>query len=521
MKLSKEASFPDRHSSASPQAHNRLFSLVSVFSLAAIFTLSGCGIPGTGSTGTGSTGTGSTQTFTGNTAVTVALTSTANDQLQQYSPAFTSLSLTRQDGSTVTLLTSQPLPGYGFASTDPDFIHRNGSNEPLVTVAVPEGVYTVATATFDAADFTCTTLDPTSGGLSVNSYGGEGTVPNVTVNLPSPITITGSSMELVLNLQVSQSASLASCYQTAFPPVYTLTPTFTLTPASLTSASGSSAPASFTNYDAEMNSATDSGTSLTVTPAYAPFSSPITVATNSTTTYQGIQGSSALTAGMFVNMDMAVQADGSLLATRVDVENPTAVAAAIGPISFVCAALPCFGVEAFTSQGTSLIVPYGIGTMFNLDSATFHIYPGYANVGNLPFNAVFNAATMAAGQAIYLTTGTPKLSGGYPYTEAETVTLVPQTINGTVDGVSQDGDFEVYTVTLASYDTFPTLAVQAGQNTVLTSPNTVEVYVDSSAQQLNTATITTGSIMRFTGLVFNDAGTLRMDCEQVNDGVAE
>jgi hypothetical protein len=30
-----------------------------------------------------------------------------------------------------------------------------------------------------------------------------------------------------------------------------------------------------------------------------------------------------------------------------------------------------------------------------------------------------------------------------------------------------------------------------------------------------------GSVVRFYGLVFNDNGMLRMDCAQVNDGVAE
>jgi hypothetical protein len=30
-----------------------------------------------------------------------------------------------------------------------------------------------------------------------------------------------------------------------------------------------------------------------------------------------------------------------------------------------------------------------------------------------------------------------------------------------------------------------------------------------------------GDVLRFNGLVFNDNGTLRMDCAQVNDGVPE
>ena len=42
-----------------------------------------------------------------------------------------------------------------------------------------------------------------------------------------------------------------------------------------------------------------------------------------------------------------------------------------------------------------------------------------------------------------------------------------------------------------------------------------------NTQLLNSGAIGVGSVMRFNGLVFNDNGTLRMDCAQVNDGVVE
>jgi hypothetical protein len=38
---------------------------------------------------------------------------------------------------------------------------------------------------------------------------------------------------------------------------------------------------------------------------------------------------------------------------------------------------------------------------------------------------------------------------------------------------------------------------------------------------LNTSPVAVGGVARFYGLVFNDNGTLRMDCAQINDGVAE
>ena len=101
-----------------------------------------------------------------------------------------------------------------------------------------------------------------------------------------------------------------------------------------------------------------------------------------------------------------------------------------------------------------------------------------------------------------------------------TITLVPQTINGTVMSSQQSGSFVDYSVVLASYDLFPTLAVQQGQTTLLNNPSQVEVYIDNSTQQLNTQALAPGNTLHFYGLVFNDNGTLRMDCTQVNDGAA-
>ena len=61
--------------------------------------------------------------------------------------------------------------------------------------------------------------------------------------------------------------------------------------------------------------------------------------------------------------------------------------------------------------------------------------------------------------------------------------------------------------------------MRQGQATLLNNPSQVEVYVDSNTQKPNTQALAAGSTLRFYGLVFNDNGTLRMDCAQVNDGV--
>jgi hypothetical protein len=174
-------------------------------------------------------------------------------------------------------------------------------------------------------------------------------------------------------------------------------------------------------------------------------------------------------------------------------------------------------------QGPLAPGPSGPGEYFDtpqidFSSAVFGIGGQLTNVQNLPFAASFTAANMVPGQNVDLSSQALSVMGGV-YTPADTITLIPQVVNATVIASAPSGAFTGYTVSLASYDLFPNLAVQQGQTTLLTNPSQVEVYVDSKTQLLNTQALAVGSTLRFYGLVFNDNGTLRMDCAQVNDGV--
>jgi hypothetical protein len=66
------------------------------------------------------------------------------------------------------------------------------------------------------------------------------------------------------------------------------------------------------------------------------------------------------------------------------------------------------------------------------------------------------------------------------YTGATTITLMPQTVNGTVLSATPSGGFTDYTVSLAPDNLFSTLAVQPGQTTLLNNPTVMEIYVDGS-----------------------------------------
>jgi len=254
------------------------------------------------------------------------------------------------------------------------------------------------------------------------------------------------------------------------------------------------------------------------------------VSTDSGTAFQGITGIGALAAGTAVDLDATLEANGLLNASRLAVLDPDPnddLTLQFGPLMQIPpSTLMAAGVQFdVIEQGHLYTIndePYE-DIPFAYQNAAFQVAGGYSNLGSLPFPPTFSAATMVAGQNVLITTHVATLNQtfGIP-TQAATFTLMPQTIDGTVTAVGTSGNFTVYTVTLAAYDLFPTMAFTSQYETSpLTSPNTVYIYADSSTSMLNTQPAATGAIVRFTGLVFDDNGTLRMDCSQIMDGVAE
>ncbi|HEX4580704.1 MAG TPA: DUF5666 domain-containing protein [Acidobacteriaceae bacterium] len=456
-----------------------------------------------------STGPGSGAT----SSVTVTLSSTANDQVSGFNLTLDSVTLTNQSGKIVTLL-SKPVSA--------EFIHLNGTVEPLVTASIPQDTYTSATVTVGESRFFCVTLDPATGnGIDVSNFAyGQTPSSQVSTTLPAPITVAGNAMELMLNMQVSPSATYNTCIQNSIEP-YSINPTFSLAsfdfPAQPTNSSNGEAIA----LEGFISSVDTASNAFTVAAADGP---SWTVKTSATTLFQGVAGFHALAAGVPVDMDGAIQTDGSLLASRIAVydKNTTALSIVTGPLLFVDTLVPellTFGRE---QQGALYAASKFISPpSYNFGNATFPTSGQLANLRGLPFAPSFTAANMVAGQNVSITSHAAALLNSPNRIAAATVTLMPQTINGTIAAVSTSGGFDTYTVLLAPYDLIPALAVQPGQTTLLANPGTVVVYVDSNTQMLNSTVLQPGTVMRFYGLLFNDQGTLRMDCTQVNDGVAE
>ena len=239
----------------------------------------------------------------GPTSVTVLLSSTANDRLSLFTMAFTGITLTSENGNTVNIFSS-PKTGRFL-----EFMHLNGTLQPLVTASVPQDTYVSATVTVMFCDFTNLSVNPTGGLLTaVYAQGlcGNGT-GSTTVDLASPIRVSGTAMGLRLDLQTSKSYTLTSV---SSPAVYTITPVFSLSPVSFSSQLENGKLHGMDGRIVSINAAADSFSMST------PDGSALTINSNSGTMYQGVANFSALAVGMFVDMDLAIQLDGSLLAAR-------------------------------------------------------------------------------------------------------------------------------------------------------------------------------------------------------------
>ena len=461
--------------------------------LCLLLGLAGCG------------GGSSNPTVSGNTAVTVMATSTANDQLFNFPIQIQSLTLTSQNGPSQTLIAS---------SLGEEFIHVNGKLEQLAgPLVVPQGVYTAASVAISNMDPACAGPYIFNGAIQSNGN------PAVTVNLPQPIQIHGTAMTLLLNLDVSQSGPFSGGCPSGIDQI-AFNPVFELTAAPQDNAATSSIyglveiVAAASNGDLSTNSMNDMNVA---NPPSGFFQ------IGSGTVIQGGSGISALASGVPIDLDAVLQPDGTLFATRVEIldANPSNLSAAYGAIFQYDASRPG-SVLGLETQSIGNVLSKGFSE-YGFANASFGISNALSNVSSLPFAASFNASNMVAGQNVFVSTHVQPVNGfpPGPPLPVSSLKLLPQIVDGQVISTGTVGSFTTYTIQLASYNLFPSVAQSGGQVNQLNNPATVVVYADSSTRKMTSSSIGVGNTYLFNGLIFNDNGTLRMDCAQINDGVPQ
>src|SRR5208283_1151085 len=138
------------------------------------------------------------------------------------------------------------------------------------------------------------------------------------------------------------------------------------------------------------------------------------------TAFQGITGTSSLVAGMPATMDVVIQADGSLLATRVEVDDPipTDLSVTSGPLTAIVTSgiltapgpQPALWLVGTMDQGFLYSKGFALGaqpfTYYN-SGAVYQISGQLSNLQSLPFTPSFTSVNMVPGQNTSLTLHTP------------------------------------------------------------------------------------------------------------------
>jgi hypothetical protein len=395
----------DAGATVNPLSHPvRGYSGVTPVSLVLSLLLVLCGFVATGC-GSGGMSSGTVPPPTPQpTSVTVVVSSTANGQFTNFYVDVTSISLKNQAGTAVSVLAA-PQSTTFTQTQEAEFIHLNGQKAPFLNVMLPQDVYTSATLTYSYAQFTHVRLNASAGLETVtDAVGGPSSIPlTASVNLPAPLAIHGSAMAVSLDLQVSPSATFTD-QGAGQPDIYGLTPMFTLTPV----APMPQSQVQVMGVDGLVSSIDSASNSLTMVIDYGfnnpsfPDGSTFTVATNASTVFQGIGNFSGLVAGIIANLDLTLQSDGSLLATRIEVDDSGATNVLAGPIGTV------FGAQSnilelgrTNEEFNQNSVPGSNFMPYSFDAGTaFKLSGEIAVPSNLPFSPTFDSSNMIADQNV-------------------------------------------------------------------------------------------------------------------------
>jgi hypothetical protein len=236
-------------------------------------------------------------------------------------------------------------------------------------------------------------------------------------------------MGLVLDLQVSKTAPFNGGCSNSLTNAVKISPTFRLTSISIAAQPTNSENGKVLGVEGLVNSVSPDGNGFaasalsSVGEGASDPSWPVIVSGN--TTFEGVGSAAGLTAGMLIDLDLVIEPEGSLLATRVAAydTDTTNLSAAFGPPIVIYpsgayqAVYPVMNSLEVEQQGqlSSLVGGY------SLNGATPQISGQLANLQSLPFTATFNSANMVDGQNIVFSTHRP-LEVFEPLT---TITLLP------------------------------------------------------------------------------------------------
>jgi hypothetical protein len=124
-----------------------------------------------------------------------------------------------------------------------------------------------------------------------------------------------------------------------------------------------------------------------------PGANSLSVSADNSTVFQGAGSFSSLAVGTLVDVDAAIQADGSLRAMRVAAYDSIATNVMTGPLLLVSSAVPDFYLMGRKQQGQDYSVQGRSMGFYTLSNSTSLQTSGqFSNVAALPSSAVFDGS---------------------------------------------------------------------------------------------------------------------------------
>jgi hypothetical protein len=425
--------------------------------------------------------TGSSTITANTTSVPVSITDAPSDQVLAATLTLNSVVLTNSAGKSTSNLLSSSLT---FEAT-----HLDAVQEPLFTPAIPEDTY--ASVTLGYANAVVAYIDPTSKQVVTASV--TPTTSQQTITFPSAVTVGNTRTALLIDFLVAQSVNISGS-------TVTVTPNFHVSAAPVNPQPTNGANGLLCGVKGLVSGVNATNNQFTIS---NPAGVSMTVTVNSNTQYQGngLTGIAQLKAGMFVEVDVELQTDGTLLATRVEEEQApnTAGVMLVGPVTAVSGS-PATSFTQVSREQVGQASPSAVATnTIIIAGTTQFLLPGRLQnlaTGGIPFTPTFSASTLFKGQVVAVATNGVTNNAA----TAIGVMLAPQTVGGTVASQSTSSGWTQIVLTLPTDSWLATLTGKAS----------VTVLVPAGVQMVSPTAAGVGGQARFNGFLFNNGGTLTL-----------
>lgn len=413
------------------------------------------------------------------TPAPISITDAPADQVVAASLTLNSMVLTDSNGATTSLLSS-PVT---FEAT-----HLDAVQEPLFTPTIPEDNYTSISFTYSnpVVDY----IDPGSGQLVIANALLTNT--SQTIVFSTPISIGNSVTSLLVDFLVAKSVDISASTVTVTPAFNVAAVPVQAQPSNGTNGLQCGVKGKISALGAHQFTLIN-GEGISI---------PVNVDDNTQYQGPGLTGFANLVVNMLVEVDLETQADGSLLAVRVEEQAPpnAAVAMLIGPAIAIGGSPATSFTQVVRQQIGSPVMPASIEKdIITVNGSTTFELPGrWQNLGTtgLPFTPTFSASTLFAGQVVAVDTNAVSNNTA----AAVSVELAPQTVNGTVTGALPvcSSCWGELTVALPSNSWLATV----------TGQTTVAVYLPPNLQLIAATPPGVSSTARFNGYLFRINGSL-------------